>query len=186
VLDATLELVSRRGYDEVSVAEIATAAGVSKGSVFYNFDSKQFLLDVLVDELQSEIAQRLAERVDRSARPTPASVARGLAAYLVEVNRPRVRQVILVDGPQVLGWQRWREIDDTHFAAMTRGALTALASPTVAENMIDAATRLVLGAVMEAALDIARTTSVEAADVKIDHFTTTIEAMLHGVSTTLE
>jgi AcrR family transcriptional regulator len=185
VLDAAVQLIRDRGYDNVSVAEIATVAGVSKGAVFYHFDSKEAVLDCLVDELQGRIAQRLADGIDRSSRPTPNSVAGGLARYLVEANDQEARQVVLIDGPQVLGWQRWREIDTAHFAGMTRAAIAALVAPTVPAASIDAATGLVLGAVMEAALNLAQSPSKLARKRKVDQFSNSIEAMLAGLSSHL-
>ena len=41
LLDAGAELLGRRPYDEVSIEEIATAAGVSKGLLYHYFPTKQ-------------------------------------------------------------------------------------------------------------------------------------------------
>lgn len=48
LLDAGLELFSRRGYAETSVSEVARAAGVSKGLVYYYFDAKRDLLEAVM------------------------------------------------------------------------------------------------------------------------------------------
>lgn len=40
VIDAALELFMARGYDGVSMAEISRASGVSHGSIFHHFGSK--------------------------------------------------------------------------------------------------------------------------------------------------
>ena len=47
MLDAALELMSRKGYAEATIGEIAKEAGVSKGLAYYHFKSK------------SEIAQEI-------------------------------------------------------------------------------------------------------------------------------
>ena len=44
LLETAREAVARNGYDGTSVADIAEAAGFSKGAFFSNFDSKEALL----------------------------------------------------------------------------------------------------------------------------------------------
>ncbi|AEE46401.1 TetR/AcrR family transcriptional regulator [Cellulomonas fimi] len=50
IVDASLALVADRGYSATSVDEIAAAAGVAKGSVFYNFGSKAELFEAILGE----------------------------------------------------------------------------------------------------------------------------------------
>ena len=49
LLDAALEVFSRRGYDAASVDEIAAEAGYSKGAVYSNFSNKEELFLALID-----------------------------------------------------------------------------------------------------------------------------------------
>src|SRR5687767_7142669 len=49
LLDAALEVFSRRGYYAASVDEIAAEAGFSKGAVYSNFSSKEDLFLALID-----------------------------------------------------------------------------------------------------------------------------------------
>lgn len=46
---ASMELIGTRGHQQVSVDEIAKAAGVSKGTVYYNFGSKNELIGELLN-----------------------------------------------------------------------------------------------------------------------------------------
>lgn len=46
---ASMELIGARGHQDVSVDEIARAAGVSKGTVYYNFGSKNDLIGELLN-----------------------------------------------------------------------------------------------------------------------------------------
>lgn len=48
VFDASMELIGERGAAGVTVDEIAAAAGVSKGTVYYNFGSKSDLIAQLL------------------------------------------------------------------------------------------------------------------------------------------
>ena len=51
LLRAALDGFTRRGYDGTSVAELATATGMSKAAVSYHFPTKNDLLHALVDPL---------------------------------------------------------------------------------------------------------------------------------------
>jgi AcrR family transcriptional regulator len=50
IVDAALALVADRGVSATSVDDIAAAAGVAKGSVFYNFGSKEALFEAIIAE----------------------------------------------------------------------------------------------------------------------------------------
>lgn len=72
LFSASMELIGTRGHREVSVDEIAKAAGVSKGTVYYNFGSK----GELIGELLNYGAAILFERLEDGARHADAD--RGL------------------------------------------------------------------------------------------------------------
>jgi AcrR family transcriptional regulator len=49
LIEAATDLFSRQGYQNTSVDEIAAAAGISRGSIFWHFESKAGLLLAVVD-----------------------------------------------------------------------------------------------------------------------------------------
>jgi AcrR family transcriptional regulator len=155
LVSAGRSLMSEHGYHAVTVDAMAAQAGVAKGAFYHHFPSKQALLDAVVDSLQGEIADELRAR----RRPYPLSaidLAEVLEDYLRRAASDRRRRLVLIEGPEVLGWTRWREIDDSHFAGMTRAALAMIMPAGTEDARIEIATRLVLGAVMEAALATGR------------------------------
>ena len=60
--------------------------------------------------------------------------------------------MLLIDGPAVIGWRKWREIDDRVFGAGARQGRKWLLGPEASDQEVDAMTHLMMGAVMEAAL----------------------------------
>ncbi|WP_214402761.1 TetR/AcrR family transcriptional regulator [Pseudonocardia lacus] len=155
ILGAGRELMTDGGYAAVTIDDVVARARVAKGAFYHHFPSKKALLDAVVDRLQGEIADEL--RADR--RPAPLSsddLAAALEGYLRRAAHPARRRLVLVEGPEVLGWERWREIDDAHFAGMTRAALEAILPAGTDPRRVASATRLLLGAVMEAALATGR------------------------------
>ena len=49
ILDKALELFSAKGYDSVSVGEIAKAVGIKAPSLYNHFPSKQAIFDAIVE-----------------------------------------------------------------------------------------------------------------------------------------
>jgi len=65
ILDAAYELFYRKGFNRVSVDEIAAASGLTKRSLYYHFNSKDELLASVL-ELQHELAlARIRKHEDR-------------------------------------------------------------------------------------------------------------------------
>ena len=64
ILSSARTLFSEKGYDETPVEEICALAGVAKGTFFYHFESKQYIVrHILAMQLQ-EYRDRLSEQID--------------------------------------------------------------------------------------------------------------------------
>ena len=61
LLEAATRLFAERGYGKSSVKNIAEAAGISQGSVFWHFESKQRLLFEVVDRAFARWEQEVLE-----------------------------------------------------------------------------------------------------------------------------
>lgn len=161
-MTAARELMTTRGYAAVTIDDIGAQAGVAKGAFYHHFASKQALLDRVVDELQAEIADEFRAN-PREDPLSAADLTEVLEQYLRRASLPERRRLVLVDGPAFLGWERWREIDNHHFAGMTKAAMAMILPPESDADTVADATRLVLGAVMEAALATGRAADPDAA-----------------------
>ena len=51
ILEASLELFSMQGFEATSISQIAGAVGIRKASLYSHFESKQAILDALVEEV---------------------------------------------------------------------------------------------------------------------------------------
>ena len=58
IVAAALELFSVQGYEATSIAQIAAAVGIRKASLYSHFESKQEILDTLVQEILEQYEQR--------------------------------------------------------------------------------------------------------------------------------
>ena len=84
LFDASMALIGERGAANVTVDEIAAAAGVSKGTVYYNFGSKSELIAQLlrhgVDILKARLLGAADAGSPRSGRPRKAGKTGGAEA----------------------------------------------------------------------------------------------------------
>jgi AcrR family transcriptional regulator len=80
---AARELFEERGYDDVTVAEIAERAQVSVKTLFQHFPSKEELLITELDAVHEELIRALSRR-DRSMTPLEA-----VTAWLIEWESER-------------------------------------------------------------------------------------------------
>ena len=79
ILDAANALFAERGYDEVSVEDIASSAGVTRGLVHHYFGGRKQVYIALLERLGTMREEQLPPPVGRSARARLAdSVSRWL------------------------------------------------------------------------------------------------------------
>lgn len=146
-----------QGYAAVGLPEIVAGAGVSKGALYHQFSSKADLFRAVLVEVQVEVADAVVASAARR-RTAWTQLLAGCEAFLTASTAPDVQRIMLLDGPVVLGWAAWRELDEAHSARHLREALQALIDDkTFVEQPVEPLTRLVSGAMNEAALWLADT-----------------------------
>jgi AcrR family transcriptional regulator len=152
ILAGARALFAERGFDATSIDDIALAAGVTKGAVYHHFTSKEVIFVQVLDAVHQDVANApVPPEILKIADPID-MLAAGVLQYLKTVCEPPTRRILLIDGPVVIGWARWRQIDDAYFGAGARVFLGRILGPDASEREVDAAVHLLMGAVMEAAL----------------------------------
>ena len=152
ILAEARRLFALQGFEATSIDDIAAAAGVAKGAVYHHFESKEAVFLRVLEGVQGAIAATPVPAEALSERDPVKLIAAATLRYLLAASEPEVRRVLLIDGPAVIGWRRWREIDDRYFGAGARQAVAWLLGTAASEAEVAATTHLVMGAVMEAAL----------------------------------
>jgi len=69
ILDTAQRLVYTRGYDQVSIQDILNDLHISKGAFYHYFESKQALLQALIERLSDQVVQILFPIVQDEALP---------------------------------------------------------------------------------------------------------------------
>ncbi|PPK92616.1 AcrR family transcriptional regulator [Kineococcus xinjiangensis] len=149
------DLFAARGYADVSLSDVVAAAGVTKGALYHHFDGKVSLFRAVLEQVQHDVADAVVAAAGAS-EDAWTQLVDGCHAFLAASVSADVRQVMLVDGPAVLGWQEWRAADEAASGRHLAGALTALVDAgVIAPQPIAPLTRLLSGAMNEAALWLA-------------------------------
>ena len=152
IVKAAKRLFGDRGFAGTTMDNVATAAHVAKGAVYHHFKTKEALFEAVFDQVSEDLVAEV-ERVARSENDALAAMAAGTQAYFAACATDATGQIILRDGPTVLGWERWREIDARHFGGGFPLALArAMEDGLIARQPVEPLSRLLLGAVTEAAV----------------------------------
>ncbi|MFD9692855.1 TetR/AcrR family transcriptional regulator [Kitasatospora sp. NPDC059146] len=155
LLRESRRLFSTEGYGAVGLAEIVAAAGVTKGALYHHFDSKTALFRTVLEQVQQEVAERIAVTADAREEPWEQLVA-GCEAFLSTSTDPSVQRILLVDGPAVLGWSEWRAMNEATSGRHLADVLAVLiAEGTIPAQPAAPLTHLLSGAMNEAALWLA-------------------------------
>ncbi len=154
-------LFGDRGFAATTMDDIAAGAKVAKGAVYHHFKTKEAVFEAVFDEASHELVAEV-DRVARGETDALAAMAAGTQAYFAACGKGAMEQIILRDGPAVLGWERWRAIDSKHFGGkIPRGLSAAMDSGLIARQPIEPLARLLLGAVTEAAVACAGSADIK-------------------------
>jgi AcrR family transcriptional regulator len=152
ILGAARKLFASAGFDATSIDDIAAKAGVAKGAVYHHFDSKEEIFTRVLEDVQAEIAALPVPAATRAMTDPLDMVAAETLRYLLAATEHSRKRILLIDGPAVVGWRKWRAIDDRFFGAGAKAAMTHVLGADAEPREIEAVTHLVMGAVMEACL----------------------------------
>ncbi len=155
VQTATL-LFSTAGYEATSIETVLAKSGVSRGALYHHFASKETLFTAVLEAMEARIAQATID-ASRGIADRVEAMRVGGEAFLELSRDPAIRQIVLIDAPAVLGWQKWRDIDARFGFGLLKGSLQAAADGgRLRPDLVDIYAHILLAALLETALVIAR------------------------------
>jgi AcrR family transcriptional regulator len=170
ILAVALREFAARGYAAVSVEEIADAADVTKGAVYYWFADK----DEIGRELQHELYERLTALSLAALAPdgdTLSNMLRAFHAYLAALGDLGEARFFLRDAWVIPALDEAGRRDHEDAIAMVRGILkAAVERGEVVPLDVDALARVLMGAWAEATLHVLRTGARGETVEVVEHF----------------
>ncbi len=162
---AARDLFAERGFAGVGTEAIVRAAGVTRGALYHQFADKTELFAAVYEAIEQDIARHLGELIVAAGATDPIEVMRlGANAWLDACAEQEVQQIVLIDAPAVLGWQRWREIGMGYGLGLIEGVLAhAIEVGRIPQQPVPALAHVLVGALDEAALYVARANDQTAA-----------------------
>lgn len=156
LIAAARKLFAERGYAAVGTEEIVRDAGVTRGALYHHFDGKLELLAAVYEQMEAEIAARLAELETEGAHALDV-LAAGANMFLDVCLEPEVQRIVLLDAPAVLGWERWREIGARYGLGLIEGLLAVgMEAGEIRRQPVEPLAHALLGALDETAMFVAR------------------------------
>jgi AcrR family transcriptional regulator len=164
ILAAARRLFAERGYNGVSVPDIARAVDVTHGALYHHFPTKEALFRAVFADIENE----LNDAVVASALAAPTTwggFVAGTRTVLERMGRPAYLQIALVDAPAIFGWHEWRTVDSAIGMRTMRVGLDLLqAEGFLAGADLDTLAVLLFGALTEAGIHLAG----EGSEVDVD------------------
>ena len=174
LVTAARQLFAEHGFAHTSTEAVVTLAGVTRGALYHHFADKTELFAAVYEDLERNLVEDLHARMEPGASPL-ALLHLGIEVFLDACLDPAVRRVALLEGPTVLGWRRWHDIQEAYGFGLTRSVVqAAMEAGELRHLSVDALAHLLLGALVESAMVLALADDPSAARLEL------AEA-LHGV-----
>jgi AcrR family transcriptional regulator len=186
LIDSARKLFAEKGFSAVSTEAIAAAGGVTRGALYHQFDDKAALFAAVHEQVEHELVVDLGERIAVASPGDQLQAMRvGARLFLDLVSAPDVQQIVLIDAPAVLGWEQWRAVGIKYGLGIIEAILTqAIADRVIPDQPLRPTAHVLLAALDEAALYIARAADTDRAREEMERVCDRVIAGIAGYSQT--
>lgn len=181
LIAAAREQFAAAGFAGTGLEAVSVAAGVSRGAAYHQFGSKLELFAAVLVEVEAGIADRIAvAALAGEDLGFQAVLRRAMTAWLDECSAQDVQRILLVDGPSVLGWSRWRELLQPYALTLVVQLLaTAIENGELPALPVRALAHTLVAVADEAALVVATSEHPEASR---EEMLRVLDALVAGLS----
>ncbi len=165
LIAAARERFAKAGYHATGTTDLVALAGVTRGALYHHFTDKEHLFEAVFRQVADELSTAAGEAVAALADDPWRQLLEGLQAYLrLVATNPEAQRLLLLDGPAVFGWTRWRDLQSEY----TFGHLVNMLRRLMDQGLIQARapeplSHLMLAALNDAAMTIAHAPDPQAA-----------------------
>lgn len=147
------------GYANAALESIVQDANLTRGAVYHHFRNKKALFAFVLEEVQKEVAEKVEEAASKSDDLWQ-QLYLGCYAFIMAAIEAKNKRIMLLDGPAILGWEAWREMDSNHSMRLLRGQLEIMQDQGCIRSIsLDAMTHFISGGLNELALWLANEAS---------------------------
>ena len=170
LVDVAERLFTAHGYTATSLDAIVAGAEVTKGALYHHFSGKQAIFEAAFERVESRATAGIAAATEGHDDPWEKAQA-GLRAFLDAVQEPAYRQIVISDGPSVLGHERYREQEERSTYAIVDEIVRSVLDTDaydLDEQMLDTFTRIFFGAMSAAGGAVAVSEDSAAAAARVE------------------
>src|SRR5690348_3964065 len=124
LISAAKTLFVEKGYHHTGTEEVVAQADVgTRGALYHHFADKQALFEAVFIAVEESLVMEAAKNLADPADGAFNQLRHGLIGFLDASLTPQVQRILLIDGPAVLGWSRWRELESVYGLGAIRAML---------------------------------------------------------------
>ena len=136
---------------------------MSRGALYHHFASKEELFDAVFVAVEGDVTARVAAAVEGLSDPLEILMT-GAQAWVELAADPVVQRIVILDAAAVLGWERFRDVEEAHALGMVKLVLAGLADQgRMRSELVDVFAHVFLAALNEIALLVAKADDKEEA-----------------------
>jgi AcrR family transcriptional regulator len=172
---------TEKGYADTATEDIVQRAGVTRGALYHHFRDKADLFQAVFEDAERALVEKVRTAVAVARAEPWEGFLVGCQAFLDACLEPAVQRIVLLDAPSVLGWETWRRLDAEYGVGLVRQSLQAAMEAGEVELLpVDSLAHIVLGALTEAAMVIARAEDRQAVRAEVG---AVVNRLLEGLRT---
>lgn len=164
LIAAARERFGTVGYHETGTHNLVLLAAVTRGALYHHFGDKKDLFEAVFLQTDEELNKAAHAAVAPFSGDTWRQLLAALEIYLqLRAESREAQRILLIDGPAVLGWERWRELQAGPLQDMARTLRMLMDQSVIAAGSPEKLAQLIFAAMNEAALSIAHADDPEEA-----------------------
>jgi AcrR family transcriptional regulator len=171
---------AEKGYHATATPDLVAAAGVTRGALYHHFRDKEDLFEAAFRQVAQELEHAAAASVAELASDPWRQLQEGLRAFLrLIAANGEIQRIVLLDGPVVFGWARWRELQSEFtFGHLVRILKVLMKGGVVGRQPAEPLARLILAALNDAAMSIAHSEDPQRTRAQVAK---ALDALLQGL-----
>ncbi len=155
-------LFAAQGYEDTSIDAVLREAGVSRGSLYHHFASKEALFEAVLEDVEAKVGEQTMTATAGADGPV-AALRAGCLEWIRVAGDPVVQRILLIDGPSVLGWERWRAMGERPLGFIRAVTQAVADEGGLRPDLVEPLAHVILAAIDEVALLVAQSDDPEAA-----------------------
>lgn len=156
LIAAARQLFAEHGFHATGTHDIVALAGVTRGALQHHFPRKGELFRAVFEQIEQDLIDRANAQDLSEVGATWAQLKSSFGSFLEAATQAEVQRIILIDGPAVLGWAEWRNLE-THYGlgVIERAVKDGIAAGQIRVQQPRPLAHLIFAVIEEAALMVA-------------------------------